>query len=166
MGWQDRHYHREQSSYGGGGFAAHGMSMVTWLMAINCVIFLLDGVLIDSLRGGGAAPKHFGAFSVDQAVYGFQLWRWITYQFLHADLMHLIFNMIGLYVFGRLLEQWWGSRRFLAFYLLCGTSGAVLFTIVVLVAPELIVGASSAPTGSLDIRRTSSGALLSCGSSR
>jgi len=164
MGWQDRQYHREQSSFGGGGFGRQGMSMVTWLMAINCVVFLLDGVLLGSLRGSGAAPSRFGAFSVDQAVYGMQLWRWITYQFLHAGLMHLVFNMIGLYIFGRLLEQWWGSRRFLAFYLLCGTSGAVLFTIIVLVAPGLIVDPSVTPISQSMVGASGSiyGILVGC----
>ena len=149
MGWQDRHYHREQSPYGGdaGGFGSGrpAMSMVAWLMAINCVVFLIDSVLTGSMRGGAAAPSRFGDFTVNQAVFGLQFWRWITYQFMHDGLMHLACNMIGLYFFGRLMEQWWGSRRFLAFYLLCGTSGAVLFTIVVQLAPGLIVDASRLP---------------------
>lgn len=142
MGWQDRHYHRDPPSYGGGGFGPRGLSMVAWLLVINCVVFLIDGILAGSLRGAAAAPSRIGAFSVDRAVYSVQLWRWITYQFVHAHLWHLVFNMIVLYFFGRLMEQWWGSRRFLAFYLLCGTCGAVLFTIIVLLVPGLIVSSS------------------------
>ena len=142
MGWQDRDYHREQGSYGGrggAGFGRPGHSAVMWLLGINCAIFLLDGILASSQRGSTFAPGELGAFTVEKGLYGVQVWRWITYQFLHDGLWHILMNMVVLYFFGRLMEQWWGSRRFLAFYLLCGMSGAVLFTIIVLIAPGLIV---------------------------
>jgi membrane associated rhomboid family serine protease len=58
---------------------------------------------------------------------GFEFWRFITFQFLHADLMHLLFNMIGLYFFGSLVEQYLGSKRYLAFYLICGMAGAGMY---------------------------------------
>jgi membrane associated rhomboid family serine protease len=50
-------------------------------------------------------------------------WTLLTYMFLHGGIMHLLFNMIGLYFFGPLIEAYLGSRRFLAFYLLCGIAG-------------------------------------------
>ncbi len=46
--------------------------------------------------------------------------------------------MIVLYFFGPLMEQWWGSRRFLAFYLLCGTSAAVIYSALVVGMPNVI----------------------------
>ena len=58
---------------------------------------------------------------------GFEFWRFITFQFLHADLMHLLFNMVGLYFFGSLVEQYLGSKRYLAFYLICGMAGAGMY---------------------------------------
>lgn len=64
----------------------------------------------------------------------------MSYQFLHYDFMHILFNMIGLYFFGPMLEKWWGSRRFLAFYLLCGISGAAVMTLLSFVPGLLFVG--------------------------
>jgi membrane associated rhomboid family serine protease len=50
----------------------------------------------------------------------------ITNIFLHFDFGHILFNMFGLYMFGSILERFWGSKRFLIFYLICGV-GASLF---------------------------------------
>ena len=62
----------------------------------------------------------------------FQFWRLIGFQFLHAHdfLGHLIFNMIGLYFFGPMVERYLGSKRYLAFYLLCGMAGALLYSLL------------------------------------
>lgn len=139
MAWQDRDYNRQPMGFNFGRQAT-ATSVTMWLLGINCAVYLLDTVFTDSMRLNALSLSKIGAFEIGKAVYGLQLWRWFTYQFLHADFFHLLFNMIGLYFFGRLMEGWWGSRRFLAFYLLCGMSGAVLFTIIGLVAPSLIFG--------------------------
>ena len=76
-----------------------------------------------------------------------QPWSIVTYMFLHAGLMHILFNMIGLYFFGPRLETRIGSRDFIALYLLSGIVGAVLsffFT-----PGAAIVGASGAVFGVL-----------------
>ena len=61
---------------------------------------------------------------------GFEFWRFIGYMFLHADVMHLLFNMIGLYFFGSIVENFLGGKRYFAFYLLCGIFGALLFMLL------------------------------------
>ena len=66
-------------------------------------------------------------FSFTTAVGGFQVWRWITFQFMHASLGHIFGNMLGLYFFGTMIEQYLGHRRFLAFYLLCGIAGPLVY---------------------------------------
>ena len=50
----------------------------------------------------------------------------VTYMFLHGGIVHLIFNMFSLYMFGRLLERVWGSKRFLIFYFVCGIGAALV----------------------------------------
>jgi membrane associated rhomboid family serine protease len=137
MSWQDRQYNQKPNMGGGFTGARPRASMVTWLLGLNFAILILDGVLGGSTRGSSLAPIMWGHFSIEKGVHELQLWRWLTYQFIHDGFMHLLFNMIALYFFGRLLEGWWGSRRFLAFYLLCGMSGAVLFSLLTLV-PNLI----------------------------
>jgi membrane associated rhomboid family serine protease len=75
-----------------------------------------------------------------------QPWTVITYQFLHAGLWHLLFNMLGLYFFGPRLEARIGSRHFLLLYLLSGVGGAVFS---VFTPTARIVGASGAVFGVL-----------------
>lgn len=50
----------------------------------------------------------------------FKIWQLITYMFLHEGFQHLFFNMFAVWMFGRIMEMQWGSKRFLWFYLICG----------------------------------------------
>lgn len=56
-----------------------------------------------------------------------EVWRLLTFQFLHAGPYHLLFNMLALFFFGEVVERQLGARRFLAFYLLCGICGALAY---------------------------------------
>ncbi|MBI2404298.1 MAG: rhomboid family intramembrane serine protease [Gemmatimonadetes bacterium] len=71
-------------------------------------------------------------------------WTVVTYMFLHADLWHLLFNMLGLFFFGPRLEARLGGRSFLALYFVSGISGALLS---ILTPAAAIVGASGAAFG-------------------
>jgi membrane associated rhomboid family serine protease len=59
-----------------------------------------------------------------------QVWRVVTFQFLHANITHIFFNMFGLWVFGGMVEQYLGSRRYAAFYLTCGIFGALTYLLL------------------------------------
>ena len=117
MGIYDRDYVRQPTR--SSPLGALGMwSVNTWLIAINVAVFLIDAIL-------GHPLFAYGYFSVDTAVYGLQVWRFITLQFLHANIQHIAYNMIALFFFGPIVEQYLGSKRYLAFYLLSGiASGA------------------------------------------
>lgn len=65
-----------------------------------------------------------------RGISGLEVWRIIGFQFCHADMNHLIFNMIGLFFFGPIVERYLGSRRFLAFYLICGVAGALVYLLL------------------------------------
>ena len=71
----------------------------------------------------------------------------VTYMFLHSQqsITHLLFNMFSLWMFGRLLEQVWGSRRFLIYYMVCGIGAALIQEIVWLLTwdHEYISGVAS-----------------------
>ena len=54
----------------------------------------------------------------------------ITYMFMHGGPMHLFFNMFALYMFGRVLEQVWGPKRFLIYYLVCGIGAGIIQLLV------------------------------------
>jgi len=140
MAWEERDYSREDYGGGGGGFGARlrGASVVMWLLGINVVVFLLDSIMAGGSRTGGPPWLTVaGNFNIAQGVFGVQVWRFVTYQFLHLDFIHLLVNMIGLYFFGPLMEQWWGSRRFVAFYVFCGAVGAFVMTLLSVI-PDLL----------------------------
>ncbi|MCK5169223.1 MAG: rhomboid family intramembrane serine protease, partial [Bacteroidales bacterium] len=61
----------------------------------------------------------------------FRLHQTITHMFMHGGLMHLFFNMFALYMFGRVLETVWGSKRFFIYFIVTGLGAAVLHTFVI-----------------------------------
>ena len=54
----------------------------------------------------------------------FMPWQVLTYAFVHASVVHLLFNMLGVYMFGSDVERVWGSRRYLIYYLTCALAAA------------------------------------------
>jgi len=90
---------------------------------------LVDGVL--GLSGAGLAQG--------------MVWQFITYQFLHAGILHLAVNMLGLWFAGNILERIAGARNFVFLYLLCGVAGGVL-QLIISPGPTLI-GASGSVSG-------------------
>ena len=153
MGIYDRDYHRSTDHRH---FSGRRMTLVQILIIINVVVFLIDSILRGSLRGHTFAPISWGYFSFHMAFGEWQVWRIFTYQFLHGGLLHLLFNMIGLHFFGPMMEAYFGRRRFLAFYLLCGVAGALVMSLLAFVPGLLgagpftpLIGASGAIYGVL-----------------
>jgi membrane associated rhomboid family serine protease len=60
----------------------------------------------------------------------FYPWQIITHIFLHAGIAHIFFNMFALISFGALLETFWGSKKFLVFYMICGIGAAFLHSAI------------------------------------
>jgi len=124
MGIYDREYARPQK--GGFGFRPKPNDKITvntWLIITCVAVFMVDPFFDMFFR-------KWLYFSTDYAIWGNHFWRFIGFQFLHANFQHLLFNMIGLYFFGPLVERFLGGKRYLAFYLLCGIFGAVLYLIL------------------------------------
>ena len=143
MGIYDRDYARpyqDQHYSMGSGFK--GMPpVVKWLLIINFAVFIFS-MLVPNI---GNYIYKFGAVDTSQSTNIFQVWRVITYQFLHGDVMHLAFNLLVLYFMGPFVERSFGSRTFLKFYLICGAAGGVVYTLLVLlrILPAgIMVGAS------------------------
>jgi membrane associated rhomboid family serine protease len=82
------------------------------------------------------------------------LWQLGTYIFLHGDIPHILFNLLALWMFGGELESFWGRKRFLFYFFLCGI-GAGMVTVIctVLFTPQNqsipVIGASGAIYGLL-----------------
>lgn len=124
--------------------------VVKWLLIINIGVFLA-AITIRPLGVFIYTWCQLDATSLWRAL---QLWRLVTYQFLHAPdyYWHIFLNMLGLFFLGPTLERHWGSRKFLPFYLGCGVAGALFYLMLVAVgflpAGEM-VGASGSILGLL-----------------
>ena len=99
---------------------------VKWLLISNVVIFLIKYV------GGSALGRHLLLFALTPwaVVTHFAVWQLGTYLFLHGDVLHLLFNMLTLWMFGTPLEQDWGTRRFLKYYFTCGVGAGICDVVV------------------------------------
>jgi len=62
----------------------------------------------------------------------FKPWQFVTHLFMHStdDISHILFNMLALWMFGAVLENVWGPKRFLTFYIICGLGAALCHMIV------------------------------------
>ncbi|MDR2887225.1 MAG: rhomboid family intramembrane serine protease [Bacteroidales bacterium] len=67
----------------------------------------------------------------------------VTHMFMHGGLWHLFFNMYALFIFGQVLEQVWGPKRFLIYYMVCGLGAAFIHETVIFVQYEKIMGTIS-----------------------
>ena len=105
-------------------FAGPLTPMVLRLLIINIAIFIVQN-FFHFFFNSGVFEQVF-ALSYIGLVHEFKLWQLFTYMFLHGSLLHLLFNMLALWVFAGDLENLWGSKVFLKYYLYCGT-GAGLF---------------------------------------
>lgn len=93
------------------------------LMGINIAVFLVQ--LLSQTFTGVDFPSALG-LKVNELILQGQYWRLVTPMFLHASVLHILFNMYALYILGPGLERHYGGRRFLALYLLSGFAGNVL----------------------------------------
>jgi membrane associated rhomboid family serine protease len=93
--------------------------MVRGILITNVVVFVLSAFIFPQLNMYLALYP----FSTEY----FKPFQLFTYMFAHANVMHILFNMIGLMVFGSLLEQFWGSNKFLIFYIVTGIGAALVY---------------------------------------
>lgn len=116
------------------------ISLTTALIISNVAIFLLGAFLPSAavdyntsfLLSDHERSIIFerGAFSWLTCFAEGKVWQLISYQFLHASTLHLVFNMWALYFFGPMVEEAMGQVRFLMFYLVCGIAGPLFFCLL------------------------------------
>jgi membrane associated rhomboid family serine protease len=169
MGIQDRDYYRNEGPSIFDSLMPHGL-MCRWLIGINIAVFVLQLAAQTAARPDGGAPRlardewgqvvalppsdgvvtEWLILNVDAVKHG-QVWRLLTYAFLHDTkfpFLHLIFNMLFLWWFGSDVEQLYGSKEFLAIYLISAFLGGVALNIRGLTQPVVgqCLGASGAVT--------------------
>lgn len=93
------------------------------LVIINGLFFLAQ----NSLSQTGSMfslEDHFALHAWQSPL--FKPWQLLTHMFMHGSFWHLFGNMFALWMFGSVLENLWGSKRFLTFYLICGLGAALI----------------------------------------
>lgn len=152
MGWQDRQYDDGPTYGGGGGYGGGGEGLKSWLggmpapgKAVKALLIVNIAMFVVTMLGD-FGHSVYDALAMNTAlVFRGQVWRLYTFTFLHAGAMHLLFNMIGLYFLGMLLERHWGAKRFFWFYTaggLCAVAAYVAVTAVGWLGAGSLVGAS------------------------
>ena len=152
MGIYDRDYARDQHGGQSGPRIQLALPSLTpvvkWLLIINVAVFVVSVMMP---RLGNLFLIWFSVLPETLGM-ALQIWRLITYQFLHDGIGHIFWNMLILFFFGSMLERHWGSNKFLTFYLVCGAMGGILFSLLVLagiLSAGILVGASGAIYGML-----------------
>jgi membrane associated rhomboid family serine protease len=160
MGIYDREYYRREGPSFLATFTERG-KICKWLIGINVVVYILQIVLrtqgteIETGRGSsiyvpGSDPvTEWFVLNTSEVMHG-QVWRLLTYAFLHApeNIWHIVFNMWVLWLFGPDVEDLYGASEFLLIYLGSALIGAVAFALTNLNGASAL-GASAAVTGVL-----------------
>jgi len=125
------------------------------LLIINVAVFFIQMLAENLLLGGvrlGLLLNVWFALNPIYEGFNFQIWQLITYQFMHGGFSHIFFNMLMLWMFGMEIENFWGSKKFLIYYLVCGIV-AGLFQLFISPlfgdGPAVTIGASGAVYGVL-----------------
>ncbi len=147
---EDRDYMRQPA------YQEPRISFIIVLLVINAVVFLFQLFVESQIKDGAAIEQNYFALSLHGLndsgglEHGF-VWQLLTFQFMHAGWMHLIFNSIAIFFFGRPVETVLGSRRFLAVYFSSGIIGGVVQMLFALGLPKYfdapVVGASAGAYG-------------------
>ncbi len=124
------------------GFMSNVPKAVKHIILINVcmlVMTMLDGSLMNRL------------FALNPITFIYKPWQLVTYMFMHGGIGHLFFNMYTLYIFGSVLENIWGTKKFLTFYFVTGIGAALIHIAVQYLTGSfaLTVGASGAIYGIL-----------------
>ncbi len=112
------------------------------LIVINIAVFVLSMVV------GGQFISMFGLVPA-KVVHERLIWQPITYLFLHANLFHILFNLIALWMFGMPVESQWGPRQFVKYYFICGIGAGLVNVVLTPDSLSPIIGASGAIYGLL-----------------
>jgi membrane associated rhomboid family serine protease len=119
------------------GFLSNTPPVVKNLIIINVVVWLASLLFLQFFQVN--LNFRLGLFYVQSPL--FKPWQIVTHMFMHSNerIFHLFFNMWALWMFGKILENVWGSKRFLIYYLATGLGAALVHTLVyyIQLAPDI-----------------------------
>jgi membrane associated rhomboid family serine protease len=125
------------------------VSFTVALLIVNAVVFVVE-LLSSNFPRSLFVENYYFALSLDGLKSGF-VWQLLTFQFMHANWLHIIFNSLVIYFFGRPVETVLGRSRFLTLYLSSGVIGGLVQMLFALAMPTHfdapVVGASAGASG-------------------
>ena len=139
---EDRDYMRQPECH------TPRVSCTVALLIANAVIFIVQQASLYSPGGLEIQDRYF-ALSVE-GLQHYYIWQLLTFQFMHANWLHIIFNSVVIFFFGRSVETVFGPARFLSLYFVSGILGGlvqVLFTLGMHSPDAPVVGASAGASG-------------------
>ena len=108
--------------------------IVKKLLVINLAVWFVLVIIVQKWMMSSPLIYEWFALVPNEVLHSFFVWQPFTYMFLHSDnVMHVAFNMLLLWFMGAELEQTWGSKFFLFYYLACGIGAAFLYLLGVIV---------------------------------
>jgi membrane associated rhomboid family serine protease len=110
---------------------------VKWIVLANIAMFVVS-LFVDLNEFLGLVPK--------RVIESGWVWQVVTYMFMHGNAVHILFNMLGVWMFGTELERLWGTRFFLRFYAVTGLGAAATVMLVGLLPFEATAPTYSAAT--------------------
>ena len=144
MGVYDRDYYRNDPP-ARGGLLGGPASTCKWLIAINIVVFMAQVFTLDTPSGG---VTEWLILRSDRVLNQWEVWRLLTYAFCHSpdDVLHLVGNMLFLWLLGSQIEPIYGQREFLRFYLTAAVLSGLGYLIfqAAIDRPSPMLGASGA----------------------
>jgi membrane associated rhomboid family serine protease len=138
---EDRDYMRQPE------YHTSRVSFTVVLLIVNAVVFAVECIAYGYpplIRDG-----NLFALSLDGLRHGY-VWQLLTFQFMHGGLIHIIFNSLAIFFFGRPVETVLGSKRFIGLYFVSGTIGGLVQMLFALAIPSFdvpVVGASAGAMG-------------------
>jgi membrane associated rhomboid family serine protease len=142
MGWENRPYYRDDPGFRMRFGFTPPTPVAMWIMIACLGVFVLQAIAGD-FRQGGIRLSEWGGLTFQGGKAFYQPWRWITYQYLHGDAMHIFGNLIGIYFLVPPIERLWGARNTFLFYTGGGIAAGALFGLMDLFLPlSYLVGAS------------------------
>jgi membrane associated rhomboid family serine protease len=118
---------------------------VRWLLIINVAMFLVQLFVLKPLYG--SAYLSYLALVPSSFLGKGYLWQIVTYMFLHGGVIHILFNMLFLWMMGSEIERYWGSKEFLKYYFITGCGAGLVNVLVQPHSKIPTIGASGAIFG-------------------
>lgn len=132
-------YHRPMDAF----------SVTSLLIVANFIVFVWESIAAAYFHTAYDNTLKYCALSNEGVAHGF-VWQYLTFQFLHLNLTHIVLNMLGLFFIGRALEPMMTSRQYLTLYLCSGLLGGVLQSLLGLIFSPFagqVIGASASVCG-------------------